>query len=255
MSAGRVGARRALVRPPGLWQMGRMRSALLAAVLLSSLAACAPRAVIPDAERERVYRELAGQQRYLRAAANVLPLYGDHSKVLLTDEPPGELELVLTGSGERVAPPPVERILPPGTAVRIREVEFPTGWIIAKRVVMSPRYHPWVLVDVPGESRPGVVVLSQTAASYDDVRSELDRLLSTDDPASFFAALPDDQRKAVRAKQLVEGMSPRAVEMSWGLPEKKRIDRPAATEEWTWPGGKRAASFQEERLVRWDEKK
>ena len=142
-----------------------------------------------------------------------------------------------------------------GPKVRIREVEFPTGWIIAKRVVMSPRYHPWVLVDVPGESRPGVVVLSQTAASYDDVRSELDRLLSTDDPASFFAALPDDQRKAVRAKQLVEGMSPRAVEMSWGLPEKKRIDRPAATEEWTWPGAKRTASFQEERLVRWDEKR
>ena len=46
-------------------------------------------------------------------------------------------------------------------------------------------------------------------------------------------------------------MSPRALEMAWGFPERKRIDRPAATEEWTWPGGKRKAFLQDERLVRW----
>ena len=47
-----------------------------------------------------------------------------------------------------------ERILPPGTAVRIREIEFPTGWIIARRVVMTPRYHPWVMLEVPGRRPP-----------------------------------------------------------------------------------------------------
>jgi hypothetical protein len=40
--------------------------------------------------------------------------------------------------------------------------------------------------------------------------------------------------------------------MAWGLPEKRRIDRPAATEEWSWPGGKRRAFFQDEKLVRWE---
>jgi hypothetical protein len=229
-----------------------MLRALLASTVLLALAACAPRAVIPDAERDRVRRELTGEQRFLRAAAYAAPLYGDTRKLLLSDQPLEELDLVLTAGGTPVAAPPAERILPPGTAVRISTVEFPTGWIIAKRVVMTPRYHPWVLVELPGDGRPGVVVLSQTAATFDDVRGELDRLLTTDDPSSALAALPEDQRAAVLEKKLVEGMALRAVEMAWGLPERKKIDRPAATEEWTWPGARRRAFFQEDRLVRWE---
>ncbi len=223
----------------------------LAALALASLAACTPRGVIPDAERQRVRSELSGQPRWLRVAAYAAPLWGDRSKVLLTDTPLEELDLIETAGGAPVPPPAPEKILPPGTAVRIRDVEFPTGWTIAQRVVMTPRYHPWVLVDVPGESRTNVVVLSQTAVTFDEVRAEVDRLLSTDDPSALYAALPQEQRDAIRKKELLEGMAPRAVEMAWGLPERKRIDRPAATEEWTWPGGKRKAFLQDERLVRW----
>lgn len=228
-----------------------MRRALLLTAALIPLAGCAPRAVIPDAERDRVTRELTGDQRWLRVAVYAAPLYGDASRLLLSDRPLSELDLVETAGGEPVTPPVAERVIPPGTPVRIREVEFPTGWTIAKRIVMTPRYHPWVLLDVPGESRPGVIVLSQLAASYDDVRGELERFLSRDDPSPFLAALPQEQRDAVLKKQILEGMSTRAVEMAWGLPERKRIDRPQGTEEWTWPGEKRKAFFQDDRLVRW----
>jgi hypothetical protein len=224
----------------------------LAFALVLAAAGCTPRAVIPEPERQRVTSELSGQQRWLRVAVWVTPFWGDRTKLLLTDVPPDELDLVETTDGAPVAPPPAERILLPGTALRIREVEFPTGWIIAKRVVMSPRYHPWVLLDRAGEDRTPVLVLNQTAATYDDVRSELERILTTDDPSPFFASLPQDQREAVSRKELVEGMSPRTVEMAWGIPERRRIDRPAATEEWIWPGGKRRAFFQEERLQRWE---
>ena len=224
---------------------------VLAALALSS-AGCAPRAVIPDAERDKVRRELTAEARWLRVAAYAAPLWGDTSKMLLSDQPLDELDLVETTGGKPVPPPAAERVIPPGTAVRISDVEFPTGWVIAKRVVMSPRYHPWVLVEVPGDTRPHVVVLSQTAASYDEVRSELDRILTKDDPSTALAALPDDQRAAVLKKTLVEGMSPRAVELSWGLPEVKKIDRPSSTEEWSWFDGRRRAFFQDDRLVRWE---
>ncbi len=231
-----------------------MRRALLALASLLALAvlACTPRVVIPDAERERVRSAFSGEQRWLRVACYAAPLWGDRSKVLLSDQPLDELDLVESAGGAPIAPPAAERIVPPGTMVRISDVEFPTGWVIAKRVVMSPRYHPWVLVEVPGDARPYVVVLSQTVASFDDVRDELDRILTKDDPAAALAALPDDQRAAVLKKTLVEGMSPRAVELSWGLPERKKIDRPTSTEEWWWPGDKRHASFQDDRLVRWE---
>jgi hypothetical protein len=230
-----------------------MHRALLATfALAAALAGCTPRTVIPDAERQRVASALTGQPRWFRVAAYAAPFWGDKSKVLVSDTPTDELDLVETAGGKPIPPPAPEKIVQPGTAVRIRDVEFPTGWTIAQRVVMTPRYHPWVLVDVPGDERTYVLVLSQTAATFDEVRAEVDRILSTDDPSPALAALPVEQRDAIGRKELVEGMSPRAVEMAWGLPERRRIDRPAATEEWIWPNGKRKAFFQEERLQRWE---
>jgi hypothetical protein len=226
--------------------------AVLVVLALSLLAACAPRAVIPDAERERVRAELDGKVRWLRVAVYAAPFWEDRSKVLLSDQPLADLDLVEKPDGSPVAPPAAERILLPGTAVRVREVEFPTSWIIAKRVVMTPRYHPWALLELEGDKRAQVIVLEQTAVTHDEIRGELDRILATDDPAALLASFPQEQRDAIARKELVEGMGPRAVEMAWGLPERRRIDRPAATEEWTWPDGKRRAFFQDERLQRWD---
>jgi hypothetical protein len=57
---------------------------------------------------------------------------------------------------------------------------------------MTPRYHPWAILEVSGDARPYVVVLSQTDVSFEDVRSELDRVLTRDDPSSLFAALPEE---------------------------------------------------------------
>jgi hypothetical protein len=182
----------------------------------------------------------------------VAPFWEDRSKLLLSDAPLADLDLVEKPDGTPLPPPAAERILVPGTPLRLVEVEFPTGWIIAKRVVVSPRYHPWALLEQAGEKRTPVLVLSQTDVTLDDVKVELDRILATDDPSSLFAALPAEQRDAISRKELVEGMSPRAVEMAWGFPERRRIDRPAATEEWIWPGGKRKAFFQDERLQRWE---
>lgn len=240
------------MRRPGLCDNWRMRRVLVLAPALLALAACAPHAAIPDAERTRVQQELSGQQRYLRVAAYVAPFWGDHTKTLLTDQAPANLDFIETTGGTPIAPPTPERVLPPGTPVRLREVEFPTGWLIARRVVMTPRYSPWVYVEAAGESRPLVVVLPQTAVTYEDVRAEVEQILTTDDPSSSFRNLPQEQRAAILKKEPAEGMSPRALEMAWGLPEKKRIDRPARTEEWSWAGGKRRAFFQDDRLVRWE---
>ena len=225
--------------------------ALLALALAALQAGCTPRAVIPDDERARVRQALDGQSRYLRVAVTVHPLFGDGSRKLLLDAPAAEVDLLRGGQGEVIAPPPAERILPPGTPARIQKVEFPTGLLIAGRVVMTPRYHPWAYLAVAGEPRPCVLVLSQTAATADDVLAEVDRVLAADDPSPALRALPAEQHDAVLKKELVEGMAVGAVEMAWGQPERRRIDRPNGTEEWSWPGGKRRASFQDEKLVRW----
>lgn len=227
-----------------------LRALLLAAALLAT--ACTPRAVVPEGERQRA-RELEGARRYARVALFVGPFFGDSSKLLASDQPFGELDLLTTSTGSPIAPPPAERVLLPGTPLRVERVEFPTGWIIARRVVMTPRYHPWVYLTVEGDSRPLVLVLSQTVKSADEVRAEIERVLVPDAGAgSGFQSLPDEQRSAVARKELVEGMGPPAIEMAWGYPERKIVDRPAASEEWVWPEGKRRAFLRGGKLQRWE---
>lgn len=230
------------------------RLALLAAAALASLTACVPRAVISEEERLRVGDELEGRARYLRVAVYAAPFFGDSTRLLLTDQPVDEVKLLESASGQKIPPPPAERVLPPGTRLRIRAIEFPTPWIIAKRIVMTPRYHPWAILERDGDTRPYVIVLPQEAVRLEEVNAELGRLLASDDPSAELQALPRDQQEAIRKKALVEGMSPRAVELSWGQPEKRRIDRPSGVEDWTWPGSRRAAHFKEERLSRWEER-
>ncbi|WP_176066098.1 hypothetical protein [Anaeromyxobacter diazotrophicus] len=227
-----------------------MRRAL-AAVLALALAGCYPRASVPDTEREKS-RELEGQRRFAKVALYAGPFYGDAGRMLVSDQPFDELDLLQDTAGDAIAPPPAERVLAPGTPLRIEKVEFPTGWIIARRVVMTPRYHPWVFLSLEGEPRPLVLVLPQTLASAEDVRVELERYLGGPEALTAFQALPDPQRAAVERKRLVEGMSARAVEMAWGYPEKKVIDRPAHTEAWSWSGGDRKAYLQDDKLERWE---
>jgi hypothetical protein len=225
------------------------RSLLLIAALLA--AGCAPRAVVPEGERQRASRELEGQLRFTKVALFLGPLFGDAGKLFLSDQPGGELDLLETADGKPIAPPLPDRVLVPGTPLRIETVEFPTGWLIAKRVVMTPRYHPWVYLHLDGEPRPVIVVLPQTVTSAEDVRTEIDRMLGTSDPGPQFHALPDAQRAAIGLKKPIDGMTAQALEMAWGYPERKVIDRPAGTEEWTWPGEKRKASLRDGKLVRW----
>jgi hypothetical protein len=226
-----------------------MRPALACLAIL--LAGCLPRASVPDAERQRAREELEGAQRWLAVAVNVGPFFGDASRLLASDQPFEEVELLEGPSGKVIAPPAVERVLPPATPVRIERVEFPTGWTIAKRILMTPRYHPWVHLRVPGEARPVILVLPQELATAEEVRVELDRWLASADPGPALRALPESHRASVEAKGLVEDMAPRTVEMAWGYPERKVVDRPAGTEDWTWPGGRRRAWFKDGRLVRW----
>lgn len=226
-----------------------MRRAALASLL--ALAACATTPpTVPDAERERVSRELEGRQRYLRVAMYASPLWEDTSKVFLSDQPGAEVHLLETRGGTPIPPPRPERVVPPGTPVRVVKVEFPGPWVMADRVLVSPRYNPWVYLEGPGDARPWILVLTRDLTRYDEVRAEVDRLLTTDDPRAALEALPEEHRDAILRKDALEGMSARALELAWGLPERKRIDRPAGTEEWAWPGGKRRAFLRDDRVER-----
>ncbi len=223
------------------------RHALLIPVL--ALACATPDIHIPEGEQVRAQRELAGgPARFLRVAAWVGPLWDDTEKLFLTDRPAEEIALVETPGGKPILPPAFERVLPPGTPVRIQRIEFPGTFTMAQRVLVTPRFHPWVYLAVEGEPRPVIVVLPREVKSAEEVRAELERYLATDDLRPALAALPADARERVLRKEVAPGMSARAVEMAWGMPDRKRVDRPAGTEEWSW--GTRRVLLRDDRVER-----
>jgi len=229
-----------------------MRPTLALLLLALPLACASVHLEISEAEQARAKEELEGQKSYLRVATFVGPLWDDTEKAFLTDRPASELDLVETPGGKPILPPPFERVLGPGTKVRIDKIEFPSTWMANERVLVTPRYDPWVYLEVEGEKRPGVIVLPQNVKSFDDLRADLERYLTPNDPGPALAALPPEMREMVLKKEAVPGMSGKALEMAWGLPERKWIDKPAGTEDWYWEGGKRHAFLRQGRVEKVD---
>jgi hypothetical protein len=229
-----------------------MRPARLALAPLLALACATSPLRISDADQARVRRELANQQRYLRVALYLGPLWSDTTRAFLTDLPAKEIDLVETPTGAPIEPPAFQKVLAPGTPVRVRDVEFPSTFTVAQRVLVTPRLQPWVYLQIQGEDRPCVIVLPREVRSFDDVRAEMERYLSSDDPGPTLASFPPEVREAVLRKEVVNGMSSQALEMAWGVPERKRVDRPASTEEWIWAGGKRRVYLRDDKVEQVD---
>jgi hypothetical protein len=215
----------------------------LVSLVLLLAAGCFPPASIPAAERQHARHELRELPRFARVAVYLAPFPGDLSSLLLTDQPLEALEKAAAA-----------RVLPPGTPLRLEQVEFPAGWEAAGRAPGTPRLHPWAYLRLAGEARPLIMVLPRTLATTEEVRAALERVLSASDPAPAFDALPETQRAAIRRKQLEEGMPADAVEMAWGQPERKVLEPPSSREEWLWPGAHRQAQLEDGRLVSWSER-
>lgn len=226
-----------------------MRRSLAVPLAAAVALACAtPDIHIAESEQVRAQRELAGgAPRFLRVACWVGPLWDDREKLFLSDRPTEEIDLVETPRGKPIRPPAFERVLPPGTPVRVQKIEFPGTFTMAQRVLVTPRYHAWAYLALEGERRPIVIVLPREVRSAEELRAELERYLVVEDPRPALAALPPDVRERVLRKEVAPAMSGRALEMSWGLPDRKRIDRPAGTEEWFW-GQARRALLREDRV-------
>ncbi|MFZ5471882.1 MAG: hypothetical protein ACOZIN_20825 [Myxococcota bacterium] len=231
-----------------------MRSLITAAFL--ALCGCASHALIPTEQRGALERDLTGKNRdkYLRLSYYVTPFFGDASKRLLTPVPPGEVRLLNHPNGDPVNPGKVEKILPAGTRARITKVEFPTAWVIAERVVYTPRTQPWVYLEVEGHPQevPLVLVLRPHIKDEQEFLAELERYLAHEDLAPLLAGWTEAVREAIRGKSATLDMPAEALEMAWGYPERKRIrfEESVKNEEWAYPGGKRTAYLTEGRVVR-----
>lgn len=233
---------------------------LLVVLLVLLGTGCTSHTQIAPEDRASLEHTLSGPEadRYLRQSMYITPFFGDASKRLLTPYPPQEVLLLNDTKGQTLNPGPVEATLPAGSKVRIRQIEFPTAWVVTERILYSPRTLPWVYVDVQGAPKgpPLVFVLPSTLKTREEVLAEVDRTLTKQDPAAQLAAFPPPVQEAIRQKKSVEDMPAEALEMSWGPPEKLRrtLEGTKRNEEWIYPGGLRHAFLSDGRLVKVEEK-
>lgn len=234
---------------------------LLALLLPLALATgCATNTLLPAEDRTRLQQDLTvGSKavRYLKASSYLTPFFGDASKRLLTPYPPEEVRLLNDPQGNPINPGPVEALVPAGTKVRVLKVEFPTAWVMAERVLYSPRWQPWVYLDVEGAppGPPVVLVMPPQSKTREEFLAELDRHLLEQDPAARLAKLQERYREAVGQKKVVEYMPEAAVEMSWGYPEsiRRTLEGTQVHQEWVYPGGQRRVLLTDGLVTRVEE--
>lgn len=218
--------------------MTRLLAVLVGAVILAGCATA--QIAIAPLDAAKLQRRLTGEARFLRVSMYRTPFFGDSTKALLTAVPPDEVELLTNPDGSAISPGEIEAVLPVGTPVRVRAVEFPSATVMAQRVLLTPRTLAWVILEVArtsGAARPVVLVLRPGLSSASDVLAELDRYASVDDPTRRLDAFSESMREAIRAKRAVPEMPAEALEMAWGYPEQKRVELVNAQrkETWKWP--------------------
>lgn len=222
------------------------------ALALLLLSGCVTAQVyVPADDAARLERKLVGDARYLRVSMYVTPFFGDATRKLVTPVPPEQVRLLEAPDHTPINPGAIEKILPVGTPVRVKAVEFPSATVMAERVLYTPRSLLWVTIEAAGvRSSPLVLVLRPGLKTADEVQAELDRLVSKDDPSSKLEAFSEAVRDGVRNKAAVLDMPAEALEMAWGAPESRRIELVGTSrrETWAWPG-KRSALLVDGRVT------
>jgi hypothetical protein len=234
--------------------------ALLVLVPLALATGCASQTLLSAEDRTKLQHDLTtgpASERYLKASSYITPFFGDASKRLLTPYPPEEVRLLNDTKGNPINPGPVQALVPAGTKVRVLKVEFPTAWVMAERVLYSPRTQPWVYLDVQGAppGPPVILVLPPQLKTKEDVLAELDRHLLDQDPAPRIAKFQPRFQEAIKQKKVLEYMPEAAVEMSWGMPEsiRRTLEGQQVHQEWAYPGGKRRVFITDGLVTRVDE--
>jgi hypothetical protein len=238
-----------------------MRARLLAVCLGLAASSCASYTALAPEDRANLSRDLSGKDadKYLKLSFYVTPFFGDASKKLLSALPSDEVRMLDDTGGAPISPGTPESITSVGTRVRVQQIEFPTSWVVAGRVPYTPRTQPWVYLFVEGQPKEQVfiLVLRPKIRTRDEFLAEVERYLTSEDPARTLSQWSPLVREAVKSKNALQDMPAEALEMAWGYPETKQItwDQQVKKEKWVYPGGKRVVYLVDGRISSVEDKK
>lgn len=225
----------------------RLRCSLLVTLALAACGAigCPSYVVIPDAERARIDEVHTGELLFLRQSLYVGQFYDDDRFRLVHPRKFEELTYLETVEGDTIPPPPAEGIVPAGTRVRVERIEWPTGDVVFRRPLYTPRYTSWIVLRVAADRGPDVTVerdqrhiLLMPGGIADAETFDLwfDASLSEEDPNPWLLSLPQDQQNAILLKRAIPGMSYDALTTALGFPDTlaRKVEEGSTVEVGVW---------------------
>src|SRR4051812_45589609 len=127
---------------------------LLASLSVALMAACASQTKLPEPARAAIADRHVHRIVELKRSYYYGDLYDENEKWLLSPYPFSDTYHIVDLDGAPIHPKVQRGIAPAGTKFLVEQVEFPDRWALAKRMLTTPRYNPWVyLRRAPDETR------------------------------------------------------------------------------------------------------
>ncbi len=195
---------------------------LFVLVLVGLLAGCPSHTLLSLKDQQKITKTRSGNSYFLRYSCFVGPFFSYDDRLFFSERAFDERVLIESVGGDPILSAEPTALLPLGTPVTIRGIEFPTGSAMADRKLKSPRHFTWVTLDRAGvhESKPLVLVLTNEMRKPSDFDKALDGFLVKTDPRPEFAQLAPEIIKAIDTKRVVKGMRADALLRSRGHPDK-----------------------------------
>ena len=197
---------------------------------------CASESKLSEPIRAAVLQRHTGRIVELRQSSYYGDLYDENEKWLLSAHPFADTYHIVDLNGVPIHPKVQRGIVPAGTRFVVETIEFPDRWNMAKRMLTTPRYNPWVYLRVvphqariPDNSKLFVIVLPSDLASEEAVEAALTKDLAPEGKVStWLAARRPTVQAAIKDKQAIAGMTLEELSVSLGAARRWFVENGAA---------------------------
>jgi hypothetical protein len=203
---------------------------------------CQSHVLLSTKDQEKIQNDLKYKPLYLNYSLYYGQFYEYDDRYLVSERAFDERVLIQSAGGDPILPPNPLGILPMGTKMVIRQIDFPTKGNMAIRKLRSPRFFTWVTLehkDTPN-GKPYVLVLTPDFANTEQFMNSLKEYLTVEDPRLESATLPPEELRAIDTKTVLKGMRKDALVRSRGYPNRinRQFENGVKIERWEYVPGR-----------------
>lgn len=204
----------------------RLVPILAVALAFVALWRCASQTRIPPQVRSAISARHAGKIVELRHSSYFGDLYDENEKWLLSPYPFADTHHIVDLDGKPIHPSGQKGIAPAGTRFVVQQIEFPDASAMAKRMLTTPRYNPWVyLTPADGERlsldgrKAFILLLPMDLDTEEGVEAALAKALAPEgEITTWLGTRRPTVRVAIDHKDVIPGMSRDELFAAWGEP-------------------------------------